>query len=73
MYTFYFVIDANKLGAVLVSVFMFTTFKNINIAYSKFINLVAKTSFGVLLLHANSNALRNFMWRELLHVDTFYS
>ena len=73
MYTFYFVIDANKLGAVLVSIFMFTTFKNIYIGYSKFINLVAKTAFGVLLIHANSDAMRRFMWRDLLHVDTFYS
>jgi brp/blh family beta-carotene 15,15'-monooxygenase len=73
MYTFYFVIDANKLGAVLVSIFMFTTFKNINIGYSRFINLIAKTAFGVLLIHANSDAMRRFMWRDLLHVDTFYS
>lgn len=72
-YTYYFVIDANKLGAVLVSIFMFTTFKNINIGYSRFINLIAKTTFGVLLIHANSDAMRRFMWRDLLHVDTFYS
>jgi putative membrane protein len=72
-YTYYFVIDANKLGAVLVSIFMFTTFKNINIGYSRFINLIAKTAFGVLLIHANSDAMRRFMWRDLLHVDTFYS
>lgn len=68
----FFVSDANKLGAVLVSVFLFTTFKNIKIKYSKFINLVASTTFGVLLIHANSNAQRQFMWKDLLHVDANY-
>ena len=69
----FFLYDANKLGAVLVSVMMFATFKNLNIGYSKVINLIAKTTFGVLLIHANSSAWREFMWRDLLHVDTFYS
>ncbi len=68
----YFVADANKLGAVLVSVFLFCTFKNLQIPYSKGINLVAKTTFGVLLIHANSEAQRTFMWRDLLHVDASY-
>ena len=66
----YFVVDANKLGSVLVAVFLFTTFKNLNIGYSKFINLVAKTTFGVLMIHANSDAWRTFMWHDLLHVDS---
>ena len=69
----FFVYDANKLGAVLVSVMMFITFKNLSIGYSKLINLIAKTTFGILLLHANSSAWREFMWIDLLHVDTFYS
>ena len=66
----FFVLDANKLGAVLVGVFLFTTFRNLNIAYSGVINLVAKTTFGILMIHANSDAWRTFMWRDLLHVDT---
>lgn len=69
----FFVYDANKLGAVLVSVMMFATFKNLSIGYSKVINLIAKTTFGVLLIHANSSAWRRFMWEDLLHVNTFYS
>lgn len=52
----YFVVDANKLGSVLVAVFLFTTFRNLRIGYSKFINLVAKTTFGVLMIHASSDA-----------------
>lgn len=71
--TMFFLYDANKLGAVLVSILMFTTFKNLSIGYSKLINLIAKTTFGVLLIHANSSAWREFMWVDLLHVNTFYS
>lgn len=66
----FFVSNANKLGAVLVSVFLFSVFGNLNIAYSKSINLIAQTTYGVLLIHANSDAWRTFMWRDLLHVDT---
>lgn len=65
----FFVVDANKLGAILVGVFLFATFRNLHIAYSKLINLVAKTTFGILMIHANSDAWRTFMWRDLLHVD----
>lgn len=69
----YFVQDANKLGAVLVGVFLFTTFKNLGIGYSKWINQIAATTFGILMIHANSNAWRTFMWRDLLHVDVSYA
>ena len=69
----FFVYDANKVGAILVSVMMFATFKNLRVCYSKVINLIAKTTFGILLIHANSSAMRRFLWNDLLHVDTFYS
>ena len=66
-------VDANKLGAVLVAVFAFTTFKNLRIGYSRIINFVAKTTFGILLIHANSEAMRQWLWRDFLHVDISYS
>ena len=69
----FFMYDANRLGAVLVSIMLFVAFKNLNIGYSRAINLVAKTTFGVLLIHASSSAWREFMWVDLLHVNTFYS
>lgn len=71
--TSWFVVDANKLGAVLVAVFAFTTFKNLRIGYSRIINFVAKTTFGILLIHANSEAMRQWLWRDFLHVDISYS
>lgn len=69
----FFMYDANRLGVVLVSIMLFVIFKNLNIGYSKVINLIAKTTFGVLLIHANSSAWREFMWIDLLHVNTFYA
>ena len=71
--TSWFVADANKLGAVLVGVFAFTTFKNLKTGYSRLINFVTKTTFGILLIHANSDAMRQWLWRDFLHVDTSYS
>lgn len=68
----YFVFDANKLGAVLVSIFMFCTFKNLHISYSKAINLFAQTTFGILMIHDNGT-LRPLLWKNLLHVDMSYS
>lgn len=66
----YFFYDANKLGAVLVSTALLSTFKNLTVPYSKVINLFAKTTFGVLLIHVSSSAMRDFLWYDLLHVNT---
>ena len=66
----YFLYHCNKLGTLLLTISMFCTFKNINISYSKTINLIAKTAFGVLMIHNSSAAMRQLLWRDLLHVDS---
>ena len=43
--------------------FMF--FKTIKIKYSSFINTVASTTFGILLIHANCDAMRRFLWQDV--------
>ena len=68
----YFVSDANKVGAVFVSIFLFCVFKNMNIGYSKVINTIAKTTFGILQIHANSPAVRSLLWKKIFHVDTMF-
>lgn len=50
--------------ALIVSICAFMLFKNINIKQSKFINIVGGGTFGVLLIHANSNAMRQWLWRD---------
>lgn len=64
--SYFFVVDSNKPLAVLTAVFAFLFFKNIKIGYSKFINTVAASSFGVLLIHANSDTMRQWLWRDTL-------
>ena len=63
---FYFVADSHKALALTTAVTAFLFFKNINIRHSKFINTVAASCFGVLLIHANSDTMRQWLW-----VDTF--
>ena len=65
---FYFVSDCNKILAVAVSVCSFLWFKNMNIKYNKVINAFGAGTFGVLLIHANSNAMRTWLWKDTIDV-----
>ena len=64
---FFFVADSNKPLAVATAVSAFLFFKNIKIGYSKIINTIAASAFGVLLIHANSNAMRQWLWKDTLN------
>lgn len=70
---YFFVTDCNKLFAVLVAVTSFLWFKNMNIKYSKVINAFGAGTFGVLLIHANSDAMRTWLWKDALDVVGHYS
>lgn len=71
---YYFVNDSNKLFAVLCSVSLFVVFKNINTKKTNiYINKVATATFGVLLIHGNSNTMRRFLWYDLLNNDSYYN
>lgn len=59
--------DSNRILAVVTAFNAFMFFKNASIPYSKFINTVASASFGVLLIHANSDTMRQWLWRDTLH------
>lgn len=58
---YFFVVNAHKLLAVLTAISLFMLFKNIDIKYNKYINTIASTTFGVLLIHANSATTRKFI------------
>lgn len=69
-----FVTDCNTLLAVLTGISSFMYFKNIDIPQSKLINTVAATTFGILLIHANSDAMRQWLWVDTLNnVGNYYS
>lgn len=74
---FVFVSDSNAILALLVGVTTFMFFKNIKLPYSKFINAVGATTFGVLLIHAHSDVMRQWLWRDTVdcvghYADTYY-
>ena len=63
---YYFISDSNKILAVTTALSAFLFFKNWKIGYSKFINTVAASTFGVLLIHANSDTMRHWLWVDVL-------
>lgn len=70
VFAYYFVIDSSKILAFFVSVGVFLFFKNLPMKHSHFINVVAKTTFGVLLIHAHSDAMRTLLWKHLADVPS---
>lgn len=42
----------------------FMYFKDLKIPQSKLINAIGGATFGVLLIHANSDAMRQWLWKE---------
>lgn len=54
----------------LLTVILFTIFKNLQVKNSKIINTVASTSFGIYLLHENM-FLRDFLWKDLIQGAKF--
>lgn len=69
---FAFVTDSNTFLAVATGVSSFLFFKNLKIKSSKIINTIAASSFGVLLIHANSDAMRQWLWQDTLDCVDVY-
>jgi len=61
-----FVQDSNTLLAVLIGISTFLFFKNLNMKHHPLINRISATCFGVLLIHANSDIMRNWLWKDIL-------
>lgn len=68
-----FVYDSNKFFAVAVAVCSFLWFKNMNIRYNKVINAFGAGTFGVLLIHAGSSAMRTWLWEDTIDCIGHYS
>lgn len=72
-YCYSLVADSNKPLAVLVGFTTFMFFKNIKMQYNPLINKLGAVTFGVLLIHANSDAMRQWLWRDVLDNAGHYS
>lgn len=68
-----FVSDSNSFLAVLTGVCSFMFFKNIHVPRNRVINTIAASTFGVLLIHANSDTMRQWLWKDLLDNTGHYS
>ena len=60
------VAESNALMAVATAITSFMFFKDLKIPYNKFINKVGASTFGVLLIHANSDTMRRWLWRDMV-------
>lgn len=70
---YFLVSDSNHLFAVLIGITSFLFFKEVKIPQSKFINTVAASTFGVLLIHANSDTMRHWLWKTVCNNTGMYS
>jgi len=60
----------NKLSTLLISLFLFLTFKNMKIKYNKLINIVSSATFGIYLIH-DSDYIRTFLWQNVFKNATY--
>ncbi len=71
--TDFFVSDSNKILALTVGVTSFLFFKNLRVPQSKVINAAGGATFGVLLVHAISPTMRQWLWVDFLKNVEMYN
>lgn len=64
---YFWVNDSNRILALVTAISVFMYFKNLNIPYNKLLNNIAACTFGVLLIHANSDTMRQWLWKDMLN------
>ena len=69
---YFFVADSNQVLALITAICSFNFFKNVRISQSKLINRIASSTLGVLLIHANSDTMRQWLWNDVLKNTTFF-
>ena len=66
--TYYYVLvtDVNTLLAVCTGISVFLFFRSLRMKPNRVINAIAATVFGVFCIHANSDAMRRWLWQDTL-------
>lgn len=64
---YYMLSDSNRFFAVALAFCSFLWFKNMKIKHGNLINTIAASAFGVLLIHANSDMMRQWLWKDTLN------
>ena len=69
---YYFLQDCNKTTALAAALCFFLYFKNLKLRCNKTINTIAASTFGVLCIHANSDAMRRWLWGDVCNNRGFF-
>ena len=69
---YYLVYNANKPLALLIGLFLFLAFRDLSLSYHPVINKIASATFGILQIHAHSDAMRRLLYNYLLKVPQQY-
>ena len=71
---YFFVVDSNKILAVITAVTSFMFFLNLKIKNNRLINSIGASTFGVLCIHANSDTMRKWLWKDTLNnIGAYYT
>lgn len=70
---YFLVYDSNKILALTTGTAAFMLFKSLKLKQHRWINLIAGSTFGVLLIHANSDVMRQWLWKDVLKNVAFYN
>lgn len=73
LYPYYIISDSQQPLALFIAISTFMWFKNLRIKNSKIINTIAASSFGVLLIHANSDEMRQWLWKDTIDCVGHYA
>ena len=65
IYPYHFVADSNMVLALLTAICSFMYFKDLEIKQSHLMNILGASTFGVFLIHDNSNTMRQWLWQDL--------
>ena len=68
----FLVYDCNSVLAVVVSVASFVYFKQMPIHYHRWINIIASSTFGILLIHDCNWTMRQWLWVDLLKCTEWF-
>lgn len=68
---YHFVVGPQKILAISGAFSLFILFKNMHIKYNKVINLISSATFGVLLIHGNSDTMRRLIWYDIFKVADY--
>lgn len=76
-FPYHYISDSNQIISLLIAVSSFMLFKNVKIPQSQIINVLGGSTFGVLLIHANNDVMRTWLWKDVIdcvgHYHTSYN